>query len=144
VKIRDLRRTLIVDKPLQYRIISLSVASGLIICFVAIVGQFWLTRRMITALENVPPNMNPTLAVLTEINRVSILFVILTLCALFVTWFLALIFSNRIAGPIYNIVRVVDSYISGDKSIRVRIRKDDFFHPLGETVNKLLDHKNSE
>lgn len=144
MKIKDFRRTLVVDKPLQYRIVSLSVASGLIICLVAIFGQFLLTRRMIIALENVPAGENPTLAVLSEINRASVLFAILTLCALFVTWLLALLFSNRIAGPVFNIVRVVEKYIAGDESVRVRIRKNDFFHPLGETINKLLDHKNSE
>jgi len=56
---------------------------------------------------------------------------------LFIINALVLLFlSHRIAGPIYKINKVVESWLRGD-STKLQLRKGDFFHELAYSVQEL-------
>jgi methyl-accepting chemotaxis protein len=135
------RKSLIVDKPLQYRIISLVVGSGTVICLITIFGLYLLFQRMMAALSQVDPDSEATIQVLTQFNAMTLLFIVLAIVAIAWSYVSALYLSNRIAGPIYNISKVLDDHSQGDRSSRVTLRKADFFQPLAERVNRMLDEK---
>ncbi len=54
-------------------------------------------------------------------------------------WCWAYIFTNKIAGPIFNITKKLDEFVAGDTSVRVKLRRRDYFQTLGGKVNELLD-----
>lgn len=49
-----------------------------------------------------------------------------------------IIFSHRIAGPIYNIERKLDGLIRGEDVGLIRLRKGDELKELAEKINKLM------
>jgi methyl-accepting chemotaxis protein len=135
------RKSLIIDKPLQYRIISLVVGSGAVICLISIFGLYLLSRRIVTALSEIEPSSEATIQVLTHFNALTVAFIILSMVAIAWAYVSALVLSNRIAGPIYNISKVLDGYAQGDKVRRITLRRNDFFQPLAEKINRALDDK---
>ena len=62
-------------------------------------------------------------------------FVLLTT---FITGYFSLYFSNKIAGPIYNIERILDAHESNQKNVQIKLRKNDYFLSLAEKINRLL------
>lgn len=52
-----------------------------------------------------------------------------------------ILFSHKIAGPIFNLTRYMDRKIEGSEDLKdVAFRKSDFFHRLAKTTNKLIQH----
>lgn len=51
-------------------------------------------------------------------------------------------YSHSIAGPIYRMNQDIDKVLSGDSSVRIRLRKTDKFHELAEQINQLIDEYN--
>lgn len=51
-----------------------------------------------------------------------------------------IIFTNRIAGPIYHMRHTIDVFLSGDSEKRVRLRPKDYAIPLADEINKLFDY----
>ncbi len=50
-----------------------------------------------------------------------------------------IIFSNRIAGPLFHIRGVLEDVLAGKTDRRVRLRPKDFARDLAEDINTLLD-----
>lgn len=51
---------------------------------------------------------------------------------------IAIIFSHRIAGPIYNIERKINKLAGGEDIELIRLRKGDELKDLAEAINKLI------
>ena len=47
--------------------------------------------------------------------------------------------SNRIAGPVFVLVRQAEALSGGDFTARVRLRKRDVFQPEAEAINRSFD-----
>ena len=50
------------------------------------------------------------------------------------------LFSHRIAGPMYRFEKSVESLCNGDFSIRIKLRKRDEFHDFAENLNQLATY----
>jgi nitrogen fixation/metabolism regulation signal transduction histidine kinase len=48
--------------------------------------------------------------------------------------------SHRIAGPVYRIAADIDRVLSGERGVRVNLRRSDALVDLAEKVNQLLEH----
>jgi len=70
--------------------------------------------------------------------------VIVNLFAAVFSLVLILLFSHRIAGPIYNLGRVLRSVAQGDLSSDIRFRKKDFLHEIADDGNLALDFLRQE
>ncbi|MFA6434733.1 MAG: methyl-accepting chemotaxis protein [Elusimicrobiales bacterium] len=51
-----------------------------------------------------------------------------------------LIYSHRIAGPVYRFKNVIDSVLAGNAPEIIVLRRYDELKDLGESLNKLLQH----
>lgn len=129
------RRTLIVNEPLQKRIIlavSLIPTLGLAVSTL-IVAVF--CRRLLgeaSAQEVELPSLVPLfLAVLG-----------FTVASGAVVVFQALRFSNRIAGPAYRLVKSMERIRGGDIGFRVNLRRGDHLIDVATEMNNLLDWLN--
>jgi methyl-accepting chemotaxis protein len=74
------------------------------------------------------------LTVLVIVNLVAAVFCVI----------LMLLFSHRIAGPIFNLGRVLRGVAEGDLSGRIRFRKRDFLQEIADDGNKALDFLRQE
>ena len=51
---------------------------------------------------------------------------------------LGILYSHRIAGPIYHINKALDLAAKGELYHKVRLRKGDFFHETADKLNKII------
>jgi methyl-accepting chemotaxis protein len=64
--------------------------------------------------------------------------VVATALSVFFTFLLGLLYSHRIAGPLYNLKRVLRRFREGDMNQVVRFRKHDEFHDLAAEVSRTI------
>jgi prepilin-type N-terminal cleavage/methylation domain-containing protein len=124
-----MRRVYIVDGKLQWTIVGYTFAISILttICHHTIsrllefdqmrslngMGEMWSGPRMIT------------------FGVIVVLYV-----CIFVV---AILFSNRLAGPLYRLRRHMDGVASGKRAAPVHFRKDDYYSELNGTYNKLIE-----
>ncbi len=131
----------IVNRALQYKVVAVVAASGLSVSIGTLICLKILSMQIDELLEI--GQVSPDLAVVVtdSISQMSGYFIILVLLSVFLAWSTALYLSNQIAGPIYNIERVLDRYLAGEKNLEIKIRDNDFFTELVERLNKILKEK---
>jgi signal transduction histidine kinase len=56
----------------------------------------------------------------------------------FLTFFLGVILSHKISGPVMVIKRKIQNVLDGEKNVEIHLRKGDEFHSLANLVNKLF------
>jgi methyl-accepting chemotaxis protein len=135
------RKVLIVDKKLQYKIISLIVAFGVVVSLISLLALQVLSSKIFNMLGDYDLSSDLKLQIIGELNNVTIILIVLMTASLAASWLMGLYFSNKIAGPIYNIMSTLDRYQSGDKAARVLVRENDHFEDLAKKVNAVLDGK---
>lgn len=57
---------------------------------------------------------------------------------LMATFLMGVYVSHRVAGPIYNFIRVIKRASQGDSSVRLNLRDDDEFHDVAMSFNDLM------
>jgi methyl-accepting chemotaxis protein len=125
------RRIKVVDGRLQYRMIAVSlslVLAGLLV-FALLIGLYYLLlyraadgiARPELLLAILPPLLLNDLAIMVLVIVVGI----------FTT--------HRIAGPVYRLESDIERALSGERGVRVRLRKGDAFPELAEKVNRLIE-----
>jgi len=123
------RRQYIIDKKFQWTIIGYSFA----ISVLTMVGHLILTRLEAFAEMQVQSGFGSDFQVA---RLVQVLVLVFFYGALFI---IALLFSNRLAGPLYRLRRHMDEVTRKRPAGPVRFRKDDYFHDLQEGYNRLLE-----
>lgn len=129
------RRTLIVNEPLQKRIIvAVSLIPTVGLALATLIVAVFCRRLLGEALEQDVdlPSLLPLF--------VSILG--FTLAAGAVVVFQAMRFSQRIAGPAYRLIKSMERIRSGDISFRVNLRRGDHLTEVAAEMNNLLDWLN--
>lgn len=129
------RRTLIVNEPLQKRIIvavSLIPTVGLAVStmIVAIFCRRLLGEAMEQDVEL--PSLVPLFVAVLGF----------TLASAAVVVFQAMRFSHRIAGPAYRLIKSMERIRCGDVSFRVNLRRGDHLTEVASEMNNLLDWLN--
>jgi nitrogen fixation/metabolism regulation signal transduction histidine kinase len=132
------REQKIVNRSLQYRVIFVVAASGLFVSISTLICLGILSMQIddLLAIGHVSPDL--ALVVKEAISHMSGYFLLLVFLSVFLAWSTALFLSNRIAGPVYNIVRVLDRHLAGEKNLQIKIRGKDFFSELVERLNEIL------
>ena len=140
---KNTRSQKIVNRSLQYRIIFITSVSGVSVSIGAIFCIKFLTTQIVNLLENASVSSEMALAIVGSINEMMIYFVFLIFFAVFLAWIAAFYLSNRIAGPIYNINRILDQHLAGEKNLKIKIRDKDFFSDLTDKLNLILARNES-
>ena len=137
------RNKFIVDKKFQLRVfykifilITLTIAiCGGVLAFYTINGH-----RVDGFINNVRYFMdnagtNPEIAGQLKIILVSML--VSLAVTLVISSVITLIYSHRIAGPVYRMKKVIDEISKGNFDIDVRVRKEDEFKDLAEKIKEM-------
>ncbi len=75
-----------------------------------------------------------------QLLRLNIVLSLGALVTLFLTFVGGLWLSNKVAGPIHRIIFQMDEVIRTGRTQGFRIREDDFFKELPETLNEYTSH----
>lgn len=127
------RKRYLVNKPVQFRYMSL-VAVPLVILSAAI---YYLIYYSVFSELLIPEAIAS--ALLPAMKKVNLVLAIAFPIALFVIIRRALIYSNRIIGPIPRLERELDKALAGDFSIRIKTRDKDELSSFVNKVNMLLE-----
>jgi methyl-accepting chemotaxis protein len=125
------RRIKVVDGRFQYRMIAVSLTMILLglLLFAGLTAVYYVFARS----EGRAPDPRILLVILPPLllNDLAIMVVIIVI---------GIFTSHRIAGPVYRISMDIDRALSGERGVRVGIRRNDALGDLAEKVNQLLEH----
>ncbi|MEZ5064244.1 MAG: hypothetical protein R3B81_05885 [bacterium] len=134
---KNQRRVVLVNKRVQARII-LSTSLPMIGCLVfAVVVELFYQRQI--DLGRIAPG-GTIFGMPSERLGMLLMFVSAATTQL-VT---ALLASQKVAGTSYRIAQTLNEYRSGNRAIRVHLRKGDFQQNLAHDLNDFLDWSNRE
>lgn len=126
------RRILIIKKPLQYRFITFTFLS--VFFAVLLIGfDIYYTAGEIIV-KSIDPEALPKLEALNAQLLVKLLFYMILVL------FLSVIFSHKIAGPIYRFERSCEVVGSGDFTYRVKLRKGDLLKDFMNSFNRMIEN----
>jgi signal transduction histidine kinase len=75
---------------------------------------------------------------LPAMKKVNVVLAVMAPIALYAVLRAALVYSNRIIGPVPRLERDLDRVIAGDYSVRIKTRDNDALKPFVEKINLLV------
>lgn len=127
------RKRYLVDVPMQFRYMGLMA----IPLMVLLSGLYYLIYYSVFSQMLIPEAI--VLTLLPAMRKVNLVVALIFPVLFFIILRAALIYSNRIIGPIPRLERELDRVIAGDHSIRIRARDKDELSPFIGKVNILLE-----
>ena len=134
-----IRKNLIIQKKLQLRYMWLVLLSVILVSAVIVLSiyvSYWslISEKMVSSqvkilFEEMLKNMNALL--LFEIPIV-----------LFLVGFASIVFSHKVAGPVYRLEQAACEVAKGDLTSNVRLRGDDELKNLSNVFNSVVDNIN--
>jgi methyl-accepting chemotaxis protein len=129
------RRIKVVDGKFQYRMIAASltvIVVGLLL-FIGLTALYYAFARA----EGKAPDPRILLVILPPLllNDLAIM-----VAAIVIGVFM----SHRIAGPVYRITEDIDRVLSGERGVRVSLRRKDALEDLAGKVNQLFERIDDE
>lgn len=124
------RRIKVVDGRFQYRMIAISltiIVLGLLL-FAGITALYYVLARA----GGKGPNPEILLVILPPLllNDLAIMILVIVI---------GVYTSHRIAGPVYRIAMDIDRALSGERGVRISLRRQDSLAEFAEKVNQLLE-----
>lgn len=127
------RRRYLVNKPVQFRYMSLVVIPLILLLSSLYYVMYYAVFNEMLIPEAIVATLVPAM------NKVNIIIFLAAPIALFIVLRMALIYSNRIIGPIPRLERELDRALAGDYSVRIKARDDDELRGFIGKVNMLLE-----
>ena len=127
------RRKYLVNKSVQFRYMGL-VAVPLV---ALLAGLYYLIYYSVFNEMLIPEAITVTL--LPAMRKVNAVVIVAIPVMLFLILRRALIYSNRIVGPIPRLEREIDRALAGDYSVRIKARDKDELNRFVSKVNSLLE-----
>jgi HAMP domain-containing protein len=130
---RTTRKRYLVRLGAQLRYMSLAAVPLIFLS----AGLYYLIYYSVFSEMLIPEAVVATL--LPAMRKVNVVVAIAAPVALYLVIRAALIYSNRLVGPLPRIERELDRAIAGDPSIRLKVRDNDELRGLVSRVNLLLE-----
>jgi signal transduction histidine kinase len=127
------RRRYLVSKPVQFKFMGM-VAIPLVLLLLAL---YYLMYYSVFSQMLIPEAVTVTL--LPAMRNVNIVVLVTLPVLLFIILKAALIYSNRIVGPIPRLEKELDRAIAGDYSVRIKARDKDELKNFIDKINTLLE-----
>jgi methyl-accepting chemotaxis protein len=128
------RRTYLVDKPVQYRYMGIVFWP---LVFIPAALYYLMYYSMFSEML-IPEAVVATL--LPAMKKVNLIVLIAAPVLGFVVLRAALLYSHRIIGPIPRIERELDRVLAGDYTVRLHARDNDELKDLVKKLNLVIEH----
>lgn len=132
------KRRYLVKKDMQLRYMAL-VAIPLIM---GVAGLYYLMYYTVLSQILIPEGVIAMF--LPAMKKVNIVVAITLPVILFIILRIALIYSNRIIGPVSRIEKEIDKVLAGDYSLRLKVRDKDELNHFVKKINMLLEEIEKE
>lgn len=119
------RKQLVVDGNFQYRFIMIGILVSFSLINVTILFGFFITEQ---GFFDASPNVVYSVAV-----------ALIEICALIIVFILSLRSSHRMAGPLFQVKKILQKIGEGDLATRTQFRQQDYFHDLGIQLNQTTE-----
>lgn len=136
--IRARRHKYLVDKVFQFRYMFLIIIPLVIL----LTGLYYLIYYAVFREMLIPEAVVVTL--IPAMKKVDLMMTLSMPILLFLIIRMALIYSNRIIGPIPRLERELDKAIAGDYSVRIKTRDNDELRSFISKINLLLEKVDKE
>lgn len=135
------RSYFLIDKPFQIKYaLFLSVFGGLVAVLFGAHIFYFLHEYFKVFIPDYQTNPNAIQFILTEQRSILIYLSILTLLVMCLLFFIGVIVTHRMAGPVMVIRKKIEDLCGENFSARVHLRKGDEFRSLAEAFNELASH----
>jgi nitrogen fixation/metabolism regulation signal transduction histidine kinase len=116
------------------------------ILFILVYVSVVLTVSLyISTHPNLPENYEQAQAMIRNIQALMFpILVLINLVGILVSVALLLLFTHRIAGPVYSLGRILGSIAEGDLSQEIRFRKSDYLQEIAREGNAAVEHLRQE
>ena len=129
---RQRRRQIIVDKTLQSRIaFTAAWPPALCVALATVLLGVYCSR-----LHEEELLVDAELPSIVPVFAIGVAFMLI---ATVYTFYSAIRFSHRVAGPMVNIGNTLERFRGGDRAARVRLREKDYLGKVANDVNQLLE-----
>lgn len=129
---RERRRILIVNRPVQQRIVAAVVLVPTAALAITTLVVAYFCRRLVDEATQVDlelPSLSPLLWSVLGFCIVCSLVIVVR----------GLRFSHHVAGPAYRLCKSLERIRSGDVAFRVKLRDGDFLGEVADELNRLLE-----
>ena len=123
----------LINKPMQFKLILQFVI------FILIFASFIVFELYITVWPVVSSYIPQSVSDVV-ISKVIFRLLCFSIPILFVLVAFIMIFSNRIAGPLYRLEKTLDKLIQGEDVEIIKLRKKDDLKPLISKINAVILH----
>lgn len=123
------RRITIIKSQLQF---------GMVVSFIILGGALITANYAVTRLLFELGLKGPMTQKAVTITHLKVYFISIILVAVF-SYIFGLWSSHKVAGPLYRFEKSLGKIKEGDLSERLYLRKGDFLHDTGESMNDALD-----
>ena len=136
------RRRLIINAPLQLRLAGILVLS---VCTLAgvILGAIYVSLGVILYTFELQRDQIMVLL----FRNVGLLVTIAVLCcalvSIWVLFWVAIVYTHRIAGPLVRVMAAVEQMAHGNFDVHLSLRKGDGLQDLAEDINRLAAYLRS-
>jgi len=133
---KQIRKQIIVNPAVQFKMIFLIILSILLPTFLTFMCLYFLINSI---LMDAQINDETVYAALLFLSRKVYLLLatgFVFISALLICW--GMIFIHRIVGPLYRLERELGKVLTGTKITKLRFRKHDCFKSLAEKINQLI------
>ena len=135
------RSFFLIDRPFQIKYaLFLSLSGGLIAALFGSHIFYFLHEYFKVFMPDYQNNPSAIQFVLTEQKNILIYLAALTLLVMSLLFFIGIIVTHRMAGPVMVIRKKMEDLCADNFSARVRLRKGDEFVTLARTFNELAGH----
>ncbi|OFZ19087.1 MAG: hypothetical protein A2X94_10070 [Bdellovibrionales bacterium GWB1_55_8] len=133
-------RNLIVNRRFQFRYVLMVALSGLSLAALYSWIFYSYTHENYSTLVDLAPMTDEVKAQLyRELWQITLLLGLGSFGFVIVSSFIALVFSHRVAGPLYHFRKIFEEIRSGRTDLRIKLRPDDEFQDVAKSCNEMLD-----
>jgi len=140
MKNRRKLRNLVLDPKYQFKFVFLAAGSALLVSFVNAVVFYTYIKENYAILVDLSPMTDEAKAQLyAELRQIILFLGAGSLLFVLAVAGMALYFSHRSAGPLFQFKRVFDQIRKGQVESRIHLRPRDDFHEVAKSFNEMMD-----
>jgi sensor histidine kinase YesM len=134
------RKIYLINPQFQMRFVAFSIVSSLlVIILVAGMQYYFFHHYQSMGIQNGIPSDHIFFEFLREQrNFITIALVILAAAITAVQVILGILFSHRVAGPLYRMNRHMQEVASGSEKLTFQVRDGDYFSELADNFNTMI------
>ncbi|MCK5685588.1 hypothetical protein KAJ27_15760 [bacterium] len=132
-----MRKQFIVKKEMQFKLIFTVVLLFLLIFVISSCNIYLLMNYFISQLSKQSPEISQAISDIFVMFRWRLLLIVGVNIVIVIL--IGILFTHQIAGPAYNIERVLTKMAEGNLALRVKLRKNDQLSNLEEVLNLFLE-----